>query len=173
MTAPETTNPRRRNTEDEIMRKTIRSITVVLACCAGIAPAMAQTTPDDLVPASTATCQNITAQAVINGQLQNVSGLACLQSDGTWQLMQNLYPPAQYAYGWYDPWYWGPPIGVGTGFFFFDFDHRRHRLDHVFFRHSEFGPGFHQGGFHNGGFHRGGAGGGFGGGGMHMGGGHR
>ncbi len=137
------------------MRNTIRSITAMLACCAGIAPAIAQTTPDDLAPASTATCQNITAQAVINGQLQNVSGLACLQSDGTWQIVQDLYPPAQYAYGWYDPWYWGAPIGVGTGFFFFDNDHRRHRLNHVFFRHSE-GPGFHQGGFHDGGFHGGG-----------------
>jgi len=143
------------------MRNTIRSITVMLACCAGIAPAMAQTTPEDLGPAGTATCQNITAQAVINGQLQNVSGLACLQSDGTWQLVQNLYPPAQYAYGWYDPWYWGPPIGVGAGFFFFDFNHRRHRLDHVFFRHSAAGPGFHQGGFHDDGFHQGGVGGGF------------
>jgi surface antigen len=143
------------------MRNTIRSITVVLACCAGIAPAMAQTTPDDLMAAGTATCQNITAQAVINGQLQNVSGLACLQSDGTWQIVQNLYPPAQYAYGWYDPWYWGAPIGVGTAFFFIDSAHRRHRLDHVFFRHSEFGPGFHQGRFHNGGVHQGGFGSGF------------
>ncbi len=167
------------------MRKSIRSITAMLACCAGIAPAMAQTTPDDLMPANTPTCQNITAQAVINGQVQNVSGLACLQSDGTWQLVQSLYPPAQYAYGWYDPWYWGPPIGVGSAFFFFDFDHRRHRLDHVFFRHSDAGPGFHSGGFHNGGFHQGGEGGGFGSGfhqggmgggmgaGMHMGGGRR
>jgi len=159
------------------MRNTIRSITVMLACCAAIAPAMAQTEPDDLMAAGTATCQNITAQAVIDGQVQNVSGLACLQSDGSWQLVQNVYPPAQYADGWYDPWYWGPPIGVGATFFFFDRDHHRRRLNHVFFRHSGAGPGFHSGGFHGGGFHQGGVGGGFHqggmGGGMHMGGGHR
>jgi surface antigen len=134
------------------MCNTFRFVTVLLACGGCIATAAAQTAPLDPAFASAATCRQITAQAQIDGRVQNVTGLACLQSDGTWQMVQDVYAPPEYAppgyaYGWYDPWYWGPPIGFGTAFFFVDRDHHRHHLDHVFVRHAGFGAGFHRGDF--------------------------
>ncbi|WP_432262429.1 hypothetical protein [Cupriavidus sp. TMH.W2] len=116
-------------------------------------------------------CQQVVGQAEIGGVLQDISGVACLQPDGTWQLVDSASgvvtyaPPAYY----YDPWYWAPVgVGFGAGVIFVDRFHRFHPMHRVFFRRS--GVIVH-GGFH-GGFHRGfqgggGSHGGFHGGGMH------
>jgi len=123
-------------------------------------------------------CQEVYGQAEIGGVLQPISGVACLQPDGTWQLVggPGTYSAPDY---YYDPWYWAP-VGVGFGatVIFVDRFHHFHHLHHVFFRRPGFHGGFHDGfrggfhgGFHGGGFHggHGGAGsqGGFHGGGMH------
>ncbi|GAU06330.1 lipoprotein [Burkholderia stabilis] len=100
-------------------------------------------------------------------------GRACLQSDGTWRIVQSddgsvlWYPAAAYPYP--DPWYWGPPlfIGAGVSFIFVDRFHRFHHFDHFdhfnhfnhFNRmdHRHFGmpvgSGFHRGPFIGGGGH--------------------
>ncbi len=137
----------------------------LLACCWGIAPAMAQTmpvdpvqtTPVDQVAARTAACREITAQVPIDGQPQTVSGLACLQSDGIWHLVPSDYPPPEYTYEWYDdPWYWGPGVGFGAGFFFVDSGFHHHHFRHGFAHPANDGVGFHggMGGFRGGGHHR-------------------
>lgn len=120
-------------------------------------------------------CQQVVGQAEIGGVLQEISGVACLQPDGTWQLVDGASgvvtyaPPAYY----YDPWYWAPVgVGVGASVIFVDRFHHFHPMHRVFFRrsgvivHGGFRGGFH-GGFHRG--SQGGAGshGGSHGGGMH------
>jgi len=130
-------------------------------------------------------CQDVSGQYEVNGTLQLVSGLACLQPDGTWQIVStNGAGVDMYAVPYYydypvDPWYWAP-FGYGA-VIFIDHHHHVHHVSHVFMPRP--GAGFH-GGFHGGmgGFH-GGMGGGFhgngggfpgnGGGGFHGGGGHR
>jgi surface antigen len=96
--------------------------------------------------------------------MQQIVGRACLQSDGTWQIMQGpdgsvlTYPIAQYPYP--DPWYWGPPVFIGAGVSFIFVD-RFHHFSH--FHH------FHQmGHVHVGALMRGGGQMTFPGGGMHM-----
>jgi surface antigen len=108
-------------------------------------------------------CRAIPEQAEIDGVNQPVAARACLQPDGTWQMIRDdedssviVYPVAAYPYP--DPWYWGPPIFVGFGASFVFVDHFHHF--HHFHRmgHAHFG-GFHahavvpQGGFHGGMMH--------------------
>ncbi|NTX25566.1 hypothetical protein HT746_00080 [Burkholderia pyrrocinia] len=124
----------------------------------------------DGVPDYGTNCRAVVAQADIDGTEQQIVGRACLQSDGTWQIVQSpdgsvmWYPAAAYPYA--DPWYWGPPlfIGAGVGFVFVDRFHHFHHFDHFnhfnhFNRmdHRRFGmpvgSGFHHGPFIGGGGH--------------------
>ncbi|KML63551.1 hypothetical protein VL15_00510 [Burkholderia cepacia] len=107
------------------------------------------------------TCRAVVAQANIDGTEQQIVGRACLQSDGTWQIVQSddgsvlWYPAAAYPYA--DPWYWGPPlfIGAGVSFVFVDRFRHFHHFDHVdhfnSMGHRRFGmpvgAGFHHGPF--------------------------
>lgn len=133
-----------------------------LAVGVSLAPAAAQTTtPIDQVAVRTPSCREITAQIPIDGQPQTVSGLACLQGDGTWHLVPSDYPPPAYAYTsytWYDdPWYWWPVAGFGADFFFVDVGfHHRHFFDHRFAHPVDDEAGFHHGmrEFRGGGHHR-------------------
>jgi surface antigen len=80
------------------------------------------------------TCRQVLGQADIDGTTQPVSGLACLQPDGTWQFVQNLdgswvIPESDYAY-YYGSWYWGPPILFGASFVLVDRFHHFHHFDH-------------------------------------------
>jgi len=131
--------------------------------------------------AQDAPCQQVAGQAEIGGVLQEIYGVACLQPDGTWHLVDagdgtGYGDEPVYATGpayYYDPWYWSP-YGAGFAFVFVDRFHHFHRMHHVFFRHQ--GPVFRgirvmpgrgvpAGGFHGGGMH-GGVQGSFHGGGM-------
>ena len=118
------------------------------------------------------TCRMVNGTADIDGATQNISGLACKQPDGTWQIQQQdagvdmgeVSPPPPYPYSYYpyyDPWFYGPPVAFGFGgsFVFVDRFHHFHHMDHVHFgSHGGFRGGFHGGsGFHGGeGFFRGG-----------------
>ena len=160
---------------------------VVLCSCVACATPMASP-PGQAGPlndttttsAVSPTCRMVNGTADIDGTTQNISGLACKQPDGTWQIQQqdagvdmgDVYPPPPYPYyPYYDPWFYGPPVafGFGASFVFVDRFHHFHHMDHV-----HVGPrgGFRRG-FHGaGGFHGGNAF--FGGGGFHGGGGgHR
>lgn len=111
--------------------------------------------PPDTTPAA---CRPVTGTAEIDGAPQQISGLACLQSDGTWQIMQSddtlVYPvawPDATAY-YAGPWYgWWPPVFVGGSFVFVDHFHHFHHMDHVFPGGPHMHPvsGMH-GGFHGG-----------------------
>ncbi|MGO4330482.1 hypothetical protein AB4Z48_03330 [Cupriavidus sp. 2TAF22] len=122
-------------------------------------------------------CEEMSGQAVINGVLQQVQGLACLQPDGSWQMVDTGDAGViTYAAPYYDPWYWAPYGVAFGGVIFIDRFHHAHHVAHAFFRAPgmRVGGGF-RGGFHGGGFHGGGGGfhGGFhGGGGGGGGGGH-
>ena len=108
-------------------------ITLVLACSACSGPQVAS----DAAAASKTICQKVTTQAEIGGQMQPVTGIACKQNDGTWQLMQNTDRYYYgYPYAYYDPWFWGP-FGFGADFIFIDRDHHHHHFNH--------GPMVHQG----------------------------
>ncbi|WP_420992801.1 hypothetical protein ACKI2N_006060 [Cupriavidus sp. 30B13] len=162
------------------MRKHFATVVAALAAVGFIGfsvPAAAQ-------DAASPPCQQMTGQTEINGVQQQVQGLACLQPDGTWQMVDNgdsgvVTYAAPYPYYAVDPWYWSP-FGVTFGsVIFIDRFHHIHQLGHPYFRtpgvrvgggfhggfHGGFGGGFHGGfgGFHGGGFH----------GGFHGGGGHR
>lgn len=86
-------------------------------------------------------CQNYTASALIDGQPRQITGRACQQPDGSWQVSETAtgqttqyviyWPPAYAAYPYDDAWLWGPPLGFSVGaFFFIDRDHHVHRFDH-------------------------------------------
>lgn len=118
-----------------------------------------------------APCQQVVGQVEIGGVLQEISGVACLQPDGTWQLVDGASGVVSYAAPayYYDPWYWAP-VGVGFGarVIFVDRFHHIHPMHHVFVRRSGvIVHGSFHGGFHGGLHHGGGAHGGFRGGGMH------
>jgi len=140
----------------------LAAIALALASLGFIAPACGQN--------MNGPCQEMTGQYDVNGRLQVVSGLACLQPDGTWQMVDisgagGTYDDSYYYGG--DPWYWAP-YGFGA-VIIIDRFHHVHHVSHVFMHRP--GVGFHGG---MGGFH-GGMGGGFhgNGGGFHSGGGHR
>jgi surface antigen len=104
------------------------------------APVAAQTDLTTSPPVGT--CRPVTGQAEIDGVLQPIAGLACLQPDGTWQIVQNVdgswvVPSDDYAYYyapwyWSGPWYWGPiVVGGSATFVFVDRFHHFHRFDHL------------------------------------------
>lgn len=110
-------------------------------------------------------CQEVTGQVVVDGFLQQVTGVACLQPDGTWQMVDASGGMVSYAEPPYyvDPWYWAP-FGVAVGgVILIDRFHHIHRVNHVFLHapgmrfHGGMG-GFRgaPGGVHGGGFHGGG-----------------
>jgi surface antigen len=123
-----------------------------LCLCAGCAAQTeANASPDD-----TATCRFVAGQAEIDGVMQQITGRACLQPDGTWQIVEGdgealAYSPTPVYY--YDPWYWGPPVvfGVGVSFVFVDRFHHFHHMDHVHYTHTSYGTGMGaRGGWHGG-----------------------
>jgi surface antigen len=138
--------------QDRIM-STLFRFGIVLVCLGLSATASAQTYDDSTSQEPGIDCRAIVGNAEIDGTMQTIVGRACLQSDGTWQLMRDdydgsvlVYPVASYPYP--DPWYWGPPIFIGAGasFVFVDHFHHFHHFHHM--DHNHFGsPGFH-GGFH-------------------------
>jgi len=125
----------------------------VCLCAACAAPVAAQSdanAPGDAAP----TCRLVAGQAEIDGVMQQINGRACLQPDGTWQIVEGdtgaQYLADQPVY-YYDPWYWGPPVvyGGGVSFIFIDRFHHHHHMDHVHFVHGTSGMGGH-GGWHGG-----------------------
>ena len=145
------------STQETMMRQLLW-LGIVLAAMGFAAPALAQTY-DDAVGAdvdSGTSCRAVAGQAEIDGSMQQVVGRACLQSDGTWQIVESpdgsmlVYPVAYYPYP--DPWYWGPPlfIGAGASFVFVDRFHHHFHFDHFHqMGHMHVGapagPGFHGG----------------------------
>jgi hypothetical protein len=118
-------------------------------------------------------CRDYTAQAVIDGSTQTLIGHACQQADGSWRVIEGtpeqpqqfvaVYPAAFYPVYPYDPWFWGPPIGLSVGAFVF-VDRGHHFHDFGRFHHRFALGGFHHDGFHHdgsahGGFLHGGWGG--------------
>ncbi|OAJ54406.1 hypothetical protein [Paraburkholderia ginsengiterrae] len=100
------------------------------------------------------TCRLVAGQAEIDGVTQQITGRACLQPDGSWQIAEDDTAAQYLAYGpvyYYDPWYWGPPVvfGGGVSIVFIDRFHHHHHMDHVHFVHGSSGMGGH-GGWHGG-----------------------
>lgn len=130
----------------------------VLAGCT--TPVASQQAVDEPV-ADTSVCRMVTGTADIDGTPQQISGLACRQPDGSWQIVQGdndtlVYPEYPETIDYYGaPWYgvW-PPFFVGASVVFVDHFHHFHHMDHV---HAG-GPGMPmtgvRGSFHNG-FHGG------------------
>jgi len=161
------------------MRWLIPAAGTILAC-AGCVQAPQQplifSQVDSHVAADNPNCRDYSAQATMAGKPQQIVGRACLQSDGTWKIAEGpagqpsefvtVYaPPPAADYSYFDPWFWGLPVGLslGTSAVFVDRDHRFHH-----FRFANTHNGFRFGGFHSGfggshggfgGFHGGGFGG--------------
>jgi putative hemolysin len=163
------------------MRNFIGLGMALCGCVACTTPVASQPVPADPLNGTTTTssapssCTMVNGTADIDGTTQNISGLACKQPDGTWQIQQqdtgvymgDVYPPPAYPYyPYYDPWFYGPPaaFGFGASFVFVDRFHHFHHMDHARFGphvgfgsrgafHGAFrgGSGFHGGGFHGGG----------------------
>ncbi len=133
---------------------------VLCLCLACAAPVAAQTMEDGATYAAPP-CQNIEAQAEIDGTMQQITGLACQQPDGTWQFVQGdgsavaFYPVQPYTY--YDPWYWGGFVTVvGGSFVFIDRFHHHHPMNHVYFNHVSYSSNGRANGVHGaGGMHGG------------------
>ncbi|QCP49950.1 hypothetical protein FAZ95_12640 [Trinickia violacea] len=122
------------------MRNTFGLGTALVAGVLCAVPAAAQDAATTSSP-PVGTCRPVTGQVDIDGTTQQISGLACLQADGTWQIVQNLdgswvIPESDYAYYYgpyyYSPWYWVPGVvvGVGASFVFVDHFHHFHHFDH-------------------------------------------
>lgn len=108
--------------QDGIMRHFTRCSAVLLAGAAYAASAFPLTLPEDGAATGTGECREIAGQASIDGQLQLIQGLACLQSDGTWQIVQGEYgavatvPPSPDSYpGGYPEGYSGTYPGGSSG----------------------------------------------------------
>ena len=123
-------------------------------CLACAAPAAVAQGMSDGVAYAAPPCQSIVAQAEIDGTMQQISALACLQPDGTWQIVQGD-ANALVLYPYYDPWYWGGFVTVvGGSFVFIDRFHHRHPMDRVHFNHASYSMGVRSGGWHGaGGWH--------------------
>ncbi|WP_322044544.1 hypothetical protein [Paraburkholderia sp. J67] len=139
--------------------RTLFGIGSALCVCAGCAVPDAQTISAQ-EQYSDNVCEPVVGQAEIDGTMQQISGVACRQPDGTWQIVQDsgtgatvVYPAP--AYLSYDPLYWGPPVffGAGVSFVFVDRFHHFHHMNHVHMGNP--GGEFHgHGGFHGtGGMH--------------------
>jgi surface antigen len=126
---------------------------IVVASLALAASGQAQTYDDGTTSIDSTNCRAVVGRAEIDGTVQQIVGRACLQADGTWQIMQSTdgsmiwYPLAAYPYP--DPWWWGAPIFIGTGvrFIFVDRYHHFHRFG------GPVGAGHHHGVFTGGGMH--------------------
>jgi hypothetical protein len=112
-----------------------------LFCCGCVVspeaqPIVSAVTGD--VAADDPNCREYHAEAMVDGQPQDIVGRACLRPDGSWmvaegpagappQMMVIDPPPPPYAY---DPWLWDFPVGfsLGTTVVFVD---RQHRLHHM------------------------------------------
>ncbi|MFM0740528.1 hypothetical protein PQQ51_25080 [Paraburkholderia xenovorans] len=133
-----------------------------LLVCAGCAAQVNANTDDADVataaavaqPNDSPTCRLVAGQAEIDGVMQPVTGRACLQPDGSWQIVegdegaQALAPAPVY---YYDPWFWGPPVAFvgGVSFVFVDRFHHFHRMDHVRYSRGSYGMGIGgHGGWH-------------------------
>lgn len=127
---------------------------------AGCTTPVASQQAADVPVADAPVCRTVTGTADIDGTPQQISGLACRQPDGSWQIVQGdndtlVYPVPwpgtidYYGAPWYGVW---PPFFVGASVVFVDHFHHFHHMDHV---HAG-GPGMPmmgvRGGFH-GGFH--------------------
>lgn len=153
--------------------RTLIGLGIVLgSCVACTTPVASQSSLADPslgttgVAAASPACRSVNTSAVIDGATRNLTGLACPQPDGSWQIQQPgaggdpeaAVPPsyADYAiYPYYDPWFYGPwAYGFGGSFVFF---HHFHRVDHGHFGgYGGYRNGYHHGGgFHGGGFHGG------------------
>ncbi|OKA43341.1 hypothetical protein BH759_17545 [Ralstonia solanacearum] len=100
------------------------------------------------------TCRPMMGQTEIDGVVQQVTGTACLQPDGTWQMADGTavaYTGPPYYVD--DTWYWAPAGVVFGSVIFIDRFHHAHHMRNVFFHHD--GRGFGHGGFHHGGGHGG------------------
>ncbi|MBB6590388.1 hypothetical protein LBW62_00020 [Ralstonia solanacearum] len=100
------------------------------------------------------TCRPMMGQTEIDGVVQQVTGTACLQPDGTWQMADGTtvaYAGPPYYVD--DTWYWAPAGVVFGSVIFIDRFHHAHHMHNVFFHHD--GRGFGRGGFHHGGGHGG------------------
>ncbi|MFM0094686.1 hypothetical protein PQQ87_03675 [Paraburkholderia nemoris] len=124
-------------------------------CAVYAAPVEAQAQADANAPSTdTSTCRFVVGQAEIDGVMQQVSGRACQQPDGSWQIVEDdaaalALAPAPVYY--YDPWYWGPPVLFGgVSVIFVDRFHHFHHVDHVHYVRGSFGMGG-RGGWHGGG----------------------
>ncbi|MGF6901455.1 hypothetical protein [Paraburkholderia sp. GAS348] len=122
-------------------------------CAASVAPVEAQSDVDAPLN-DTSTCRLVVGQAEIDGVMQQVSGRACLQPDGSWQIVEDdaaalALAPAPVYY--YDPWYWGPPVvfAGGVSVIFVDRFHHFHHMDHVRYAQGPNGMGAH-GNWHGG-----------------------
>ncbi|WGS51410.1 hypothetical protein LFL96_07890 [Paraburkholderia sp. D15] len=118
----------------------------VLCLSASCAATAAAQSDDNPTATDTTTCRFVVGQAEIDGVMQQVSGRACLQSDGSWRIVAD--DPGALAFSgdpvyYYDPWYWGPPVIVGAGvsFVFIDRLHHVHHLDHVRYVRGPYGAG--------------------------------
>jgi surface antigen len=141
------------------MGKALGAVAALLAGLGLSVPAAAQMATD---AGYSSPCQQMTGQVEVDGYVQQVVGLACLQPDGSWQMVEDTGGTVIYSQPAYylDPWYWAP-VGVGFGgsFIFVDRFHHFHHMHHKSFAHV--GGGFHggmRGGFHggfNGGSHGG------------------
>jgi surface antigen len=124
-----------------------RGVACVCLCAVCAAPVEAQTdanAPGDTQP----TCRLVAGQAEIDGVMQQITGRACLQPDGTWQIVEDDAGAQYLADGpvyYYDPWYWGPPVvfAAGVSFVFIDRFHHHHHMDHVHYVHGVSGMGGH------------------------------
>lgn len=106
-------------------------------------------------PDGTAPCRLVAGQTQIDGVMQQITGRACLQPDGTWQIVEDDGDALAYSpFYYYDPWYWGPPAvisGVAVSFIFVDRFHHFHHLDHVHYAYRSNGMGMGaRGGWHGG-----------------------
>ena len=156
------------------MRNFVLVAGTILACSGCVAasspePVISQVTTK--VASDDPNCREYTALATIGDKQQPVVGRACQQRDGSWKVTEGtpeqpgqyaaVYPPPYgYYYPDYDPWFWGPPIGLSLGaVVFLDRAHHFHRFPGFHrFAHGGFHGGFH-GEFHHGGFGHGGLGG--------------
>jgi hypothetical protein len=100
-------------------------------------------------------CRPVTGTADIDGTAQQISGLACQQPDGTWQIQQGesdtlVYPVTAWPtyVDYYGPWYgWWPPVVIGASFVFVDRFHHVYPMHRVYYGHAGMRPvsGWHGG----------------------------
>jgi hypothetical protein len=148
--------------------RTILCLTTLLVACGGCVqappPQPMISGLDSTVAPDNPDCREYTAQVTIGGQPQHIVGHACRQPDGSWQIVEGtpdqpgqvvtVYQPPPYPYPYpytayyppYDPWFWGPSVGLGASFVFFGGHHHR---GHGGSHHG--GHGGHGGGHHGGG----------------------